>query len=184
MLGVTGALAITWSNAGWAKGLDVALMSLLFLTQLAYSFAALMMFSLIGTRLSIWLLILGHIVVCVPFALRTTIAALAQLSRSLLESSYRLGGSTLYAFRRVIYPLIKPSIMVGAFLAFMSSFDNVPISLFLTDPQIELLPIHLWQIINNELDARAASASGVLIALTAVRLGIIERLSGVTRCMR
>ncbi len=184
VLGVSGALAIARSNARWAKGLDMAFMSPLLLPQLAYGFAALMMFSLAGARLSIWLLIIGHIAVCVPFVIRTTIAALAQLSNSLLESSYSLGAGKLYTFRRVTYPLIRPGIMAGAFLAFMSSFDNVPVSLFLTDPQIEVLPIHLWQIINNELDARAASAAGVLIILTVVLLVIMERLSGVTRYMR
>ena len=184
VLGVAGALAIARSNANWAKGADMVFMSPLLLPQLAYGFAALMMFSMTGARLSIWILILGHIAVCVPFVVRTTIAALAQLSNSLLESSYSLGAGKFYTFRRVTYPLIKPGVMAGAFIAFMSSFDNVPVSLFLTDPQIEVLPIHLWQIINNELDARAASTAGVLIIITVFLLVAMERVSGVTRYMR
>ncbi|MGI9333688.1 MAG: ABC transporter permease [Gammaproteobacteria bacterium] len=184
VLGVAGALAIARSKANWAKGLDMAFMSPLLLPQLAYGFAALMMFSLMGAKLSIWLLIIGHIAVCVPFVIRTTIAALSQLSNSLLESSYSLGAGRMYTFRRVIYPLIRPGVMAGAFLAFMSSFDNVPVSLFLTDPKIEVLPIHLWQIINNQLDPRAASTAGVLIIVTVVLLVIMERVSGVTRYMR
>ncbi len=183
-LGTAGALAIGRSQAGWAKALDMTFMSPLLLPALAFGFAALMMFSLLGVRLSITTLVIGHIVVCVPFVLRTTIAALAQLDPAMLECSYSLGAGRFYTFRRITFPLIKRGVWAGAFIAFMSSFDNVPVSLFLTDPQIEVLPIHLWQIINNELDARAASASGVLVILTLVLLLIMERISGVTRYMR
>lgn len=184
VLGIAGALAIGRSQKPWARSLDMLFMSPLLLPQLAYGFAALMMFSLMGARLSTMTLILGHIVVCVPFVLRTTIAALAQLSSALLESSHSLGAGRFYTFRRITFPLIRPGVWAGAFIAFMSSFDNVPVSLFLTDPQLEVLPIHLWQIINNELDARAASTAGVLIIITLVLLVVMERASGITRYMK
>lgn len=184
VLGVSAALAVAHSSARWAKSLDMAFMSPLLLPQLSYGFAALMLFSFSGARLSLPVLIVGHIAVCVPFVLRTTVAALSQLSKSLLESSYSLGAGKWYTFRRVTFPMIRSGVYAGAFLAFVSSFDNVPVSLFLTDPQIEMLPIHLWQIINNDLDARAASTAGVLILLTVVVLIVMEKLSGVTKYIR
>ena len=78
----------------------------------------------------------------------------------------------------------KRGVAAGAFIAFMSSFDNVPVSLFLQDARTQVLPIHLWNIIHSELDARAASASGVLIVISLILMIVMERLSGVTRFMR
>ena len=183
-LGVSGALAIGRSNALWARILDNVFMSPLFLPAIAFGFAALMLFSLLQVKLSLLTLLIGHTVVCVPFVIRTTVAALSQMNPALLESSQSLGASKLYTFRRVTLPIIKPGIISGAFLAFMASFDNVPVSLFLTNPRTEVLPIYLWQIINSQLDARAAAAAAFLIFFTVILLVIMERVAGVTRYMR
>jgi len=181
VLGTAGALAIGRSRAPWARALDTLLMSPMLLPALAFGFAALIYFSALGWPLSLATLAIGHIVVCVPFVLRTTTAALAQLDPALLECSTSLGAGPLYTFRRVTLPVIGRGIAAGAFLAFMASFDNVPVSLFLSDPRTEVLPIHLWQIIDIDLDVRAASASGVLIVFTLLVMLIAERAAGLTK---
>jgi hypothetical protein len=66
----------------------------------------------------------------------------------------------------------------------MASFDNVPVSLFLSDARTEVLPIHLWQIIETSLDVRAAAASGVLILLTLALVLVADRVGGLTRHLR
>ena len=183
-LGVAAALAIYRSKAAWARVLDMLFMSPLILPALAFGFAILMMFSLLGFRPTIWTLTIGHIAVCVPFVLRTTLASLSQLDPALLESSRSLGAGEFHTFRRVTLPLIRRGVIAGGFIAFMASFDNVPVSLFLQDARTQVLPIHLWDIIHNQLDSRAASASGVLILVTLVAMVIMERVSGVTRFMK
>jgi putative spermidine/putrescine transport system permease protein len=184
VLGTAAAVAIARSRAPWARALDALFMSPLVLPALALGFAALMYFSALGWPLSLATLAIGHIVVCVPFVLRTTIAALAQLDPALLDSSTSLGASAVYTFRRITLPSIGRGIAAGAFLAFMASFDNVPVSLFLSDARTEVLPIHLWQIIDTDLDVRAASASGVLIVFTLLVMLIAERLAGLSRQLR
>ncbi len=184
LLGVAAALAIGRSKAKWARLLDMVFMSPLILPALAFGFALLMMFSLLGFRPSLWTLAIGHFIVCVPFVLRITLASLSQLDPALLESSKSLGASEFYTFRRITLPLIRRGVMAGAFIAFMASFDNVPVSLFLQDARTQVLPFHLWDIIHNQLDSRAASASGVLIILTVVLMLLMERVSGVTRFMK
>ena len=180
-LGTPAALALARSRTRWARALDSLFMSPLLLPALAFGFGALMAFSLAGIRMSLWTLAAGHVVVCVPFVLRTTIAALAQLDPGLLESSASLGAGRIYTFRRITLPLIGRGVGAGAFLAFMASFDNVPVSLFLSDARTEVLPIHLWQIIETSLDVRAAAASGLLILITSALLLIAERLAGLTK---
>ena len=138
----------------------------------------------LGLSPSIPLLVLGHVIVCVPFVLRTTTAALTQLDPALLDASYSLGGSWWMTFRRVTLPLIAPGLGSGAFLAFMASFDNVPVSLFLSDERTEMLPIHLWQQIDTNLDVRTAAVSGLIVILTLALMLIAERMAGLTRQLR
>jgi putative spermidine/putrescine transport system permease protein len=180
-IGTAGALVVSRSHAAWARALDALLLSPLVLPALAFGFACLMYFSMIGLAPSVPLLIVGHTIVCFPFVMRTTVASLAQLDPGLLEASESLGGGTWMTFRRVILPLIGKGIGAGAFIAFMSSFDNVPVSLFLADARTEVLPIHMWQIIDNDLDVRTAAVSGVLVAFTIVLMILAERFAGLTR---
>jgi putative spermidine/putrescine transport system permease protein len=130
------------------------------------------------------LLVLRHVVICVPFVLRTTLASLSQLASALLEASESLGAPRLMTFRRVTLPLISSGVGAGAFLAFMASFDNVPVSLFLADERTEVLPIHLWQQIETNLDVRTAAASGVIVMATLILMALAEKLFGLTRRLR
>ena len=119
VLGTLGALAIARSESRFARVADVVFMSPLILPALAYGFAALVYIHLLGFHPSIPLLVLGHVVVCVPFVLRTTIAALAQVDPALFDASASLGAGRVMTFRRVTLPLIGRGIAAGAFLAFM-----------------------------------------------------------------
>jgi putative spermidine/putrescine transport system permease protein len=180
VLGTAAALGIARSRSAWVRSADVLFMSPLLLPALAFGFAALVFISRMGFSPSIPFLVLGHVIVCVPFVLRTTTASLTQLDPALLDASYSLGGSWWMTFRRVTLPLIAPGVASGAFLAFMASFDNVPVSLFLSDERTEMLPIHLWQQIDTNLDVRTAAVSGLIVILTLVLMLIAERMAGLT----
>lgn len=184
VIGTAGALAVASNRAPWARALDALLMSPLVLPALAFGFACLVYFNMVGLAPSVPLLVLGHTVVCFPYVMRTTVASLAQLDPGLLEASESLGASPRMTFARVTLPLIGKGIAAGAFIAFMASFDNVPVSLFLADARTEVLPIHMWQIIENDLDVRTAAVSGVLIAFTIVLMIAAERFAGLTRQLR
>jgi putative spermidine/putrescine transport system permease protein len=184
VLGVAAALAIARSRSAWARMLETMFMSPLVLPALAYGFAALMLFSLLGIHPSTATLALGHVVISVPFVLRTTLASLSQLDPALLDCSSSLGASPVYTFRRVTLPLIGRGVASGAFIAFMVSFDNVPVSLFLQDARTQVLPIHLWDIIQNQLDSRAASACGVIILCTVALMLVMERVAGFSRFVK
>lgn len=181
VLGVAASLAISRSKTLTAKLLDSLFMSPLVLPALAFGLAALMFFSLIGLPVSLLTLVIGHTIVCVPYVVRNTVAALAQLEPTLLESSAILGASRLYTFRRIVLPLIRPGIISGAFIAFMSSFDNVPVSLFLRDAATDMLPIRMWQDLEGKLDVTIAALSSVLIIATIALMAIMERTTGLSK---
>ena len=184
VLGAAASLAIARSRSKWVRAADILFMSPLVLPALAFGFAALIYINRLGFSPNVPLLVLGHVVVCVPFVLRTTIASLSQLDPALLDASFSLGGSRWMTFRRVTLPLIAPGLASGGFLAFMASFDNVPVSLFLADERTEVLPIHLWQQIETNLDVRTAAVSGVIVIFTLVLMLLAERFAGLTSRMR
>lgn len=184
VLGTAASIAIARSRAGWVRACDTLFMSPLLLPALAFGFAALIFINKLGMTPNIPFLVLGHVIVCVPFVLRTTIAALTQLDPALLDASYSLGGGSWMTFRRVTLPLIAPGVASGAFLCFMASFDNVPVSLFLADERTEVLPIHLWQQIETNLDVRTAAASGLIVIFTLALMILTERMAGLTKQIR
>jgi putative spermidine/putrescine transport system permease protein len=184
VLGTAASIGIARTNLRLVRLTDLLFMSPLLLPALAFGFAALVYINKLGFSPNIPLLVLGHVIVCVPFVLRTTLAALSQLDPALLDASQSLGGGQWMTFRRVVLPLIAPGIGAGAFLAFMASFDNVPVSLFLADERTEVLPIHLWQQIDTNLDVRTAAASGLIVIFTLALMGVAERMAGLTKRMR
>lgn len=184
VLGSLGALGLARSRSLAARVADSFFMSPLVLPGIAFGLAALMYFTLIGFRPSLGLIIAGHMIVTVPFVLRTTTASLSQLDPALLDSSRALGASWLYTLRRVTLPLIFPGIAAGAFLAFMSSVDNVAVSLFLSNARTDMLPIRMWGMMEATLDVRIAAISGVLIASAFMLMLIMEWTVGLTRRMR
>lgn len=184
LLGVTAALAIARSTSARARLLDSLFMSPLVLPALAFGLSSLIFFSAMQVDVSPTTLVIGHTVVCVPYVIRTTVASLAQLDPALLECSASLGANRWMTLRRITLPAIRPGIFAGAFIAFMSSFDNIPVSIFLRDARTDLLPIRMWQDLEGKLDVTIAAASSVLILLTLALMIAMERATGLSRRLR
>ncbi|MDB5785139.1 ABC transporter permease subunit [Caballeronia mineralivorans] len=184
VLAVGAAVALARRRSLAARVLDSFFMAPLTVPSLALGLGILVLFNLESAGLSFYSLLAGHIALCAPYILYTTSASYAQLDPALLDSSLCLGASPMRTFRRVVLPALWPGIASGAFIAFMNSFDNVALSLFLSDARSEVLPIRLWHIIEDSLDVRAAAVSGVLILVTLVSMLIMERVAGLSRQFR
>ena len=184
LAGTAAALALAQARGRWARVADAFFMSPLVLPGLAFGLAALMYFTLLGLRPSLELLVCGHLIVVVPFVLRTVGAALSQRDPALLDASASLGASRFTTFRRITLPLIAPGIAAGGFLAFMASMDQVPVSLFLASARTDMLPIRMWGMMESTLDVRVAAVSGTLIVLAFLLMLLMERMTGLTRRMR
>lgn len=181
VLGVAAALALARRRGAWPRLAEAAFLSPLTIPSLALGLGILMLFNLASAGLSFGSLLAGHVALCAPYVLFTTSASCAQVDPAWLESSHVLGASGWYSLRRIVLPRILPGILSGAFIAFMNSFDNVALSLFLSDGRSEVLPIRLWHIIEDSLDVRAAAASGMLIGVTALSMLLMERVAGLSR---
>jgi putative spermidine/putrescine transport system permease protein len=180
-LGAAAALAIARSTSKLARVLDALFMSPMVLPAMAFGLSLLLIFNILGVRLSIATLVLGHTIICVPFVIRMVGASVQQLNPALIACSLSLGASRWYTFRRITMPLIRRGLAASCFIAFLSSFDNVPVSLFLADARTEVLPIKLWAILEGSLDVRVAAVSGVIVIVTLIALIGAEAFAGVTR---
>ena len=154
------------------------------LVAIASPLLALVVTVVVGIPISPLTLVIGHTIVCVPYVIRTTVAALSQLPPALLESSASLGAGRAYTFRRITLPLIAPGIAAGAFITFMSSFDNVPVSLFLRDASTDMLPIRMWQDLEGKLDVSIAAVSSLMVLGTLILMIVMERLTGISKRLR
>lgn len=184
VLAVAAALALARRPENWARAAEAFFLSPLMLPSLAIGLALLMLFNLVGSGLSFWTLVAGHVAITSPYVFRTTTASLMQLDGALLECARSLGATQLFMFRTVTLPLIFRGVAAGAFIGFMFSFDNVAVSLFLSDARSEVLPIRMWHLIESSLDVRAAALSGALVAATLVLMLVMERLAGISRHLR
>ena len=184
VLAVSAALPLARRPEAWARAVEAFFLSPLMLPTLAIGLALLMLFNLAGGGLSFWTLVAGHIAITAPYVFRTTTASLVQLDGALFECARSLGASPLFLFRTVTLPLIFRGVAAGAFIGFMYSFDNVAVSLFLSDARSEVLPIRMWHLIESSLDVRAAAVSGVLILATLLLMVVMERVAGISRHLR
>lgn len=175
------ALGIARNPARWARWADGAFMLPLVLPGISFGLAALMFASWLGLSASLPLLVVTHAVVITPYVLRTAAASAAGLQPSWLDASAVLGASSWMTFRRVVLPAIRSGVLAGAFLAFVSSFDNVPVSLFLGSARTDMLPIRMWGMMENSLDVRVAAISGLLVGFSFIVLLLMDRVVGLTK---
>ena len=181
VLATAAALGIARNPAAWARWADGGFMLPLVLPGIAFGLAALMFASWLGLTPSLPLLVVAHGIIITPYVLRSAIAAATGLEPAWLDASAVLGASRWMTFRRVMLPALRSGILAGAFLAFMSSLDNVPASLFLGSARTDMLPIRMWGMMENSLDVRVAAISGLLIILSFIVLLLMDRVSGLTR---
>ncbi|MFN8757823.1 MAG: ABC transporter permease [Tagaea sp.] len=174
-LGTLAAVVLAGRKDRWAVALDSLFMSPMVFPAMSLGLALLLVLSLAGIRLSLLTLAVGHVVIATPFVIRMVSAAAQQMNPALLDCAASLGASRTYALFTVTLPLIRPGVVSGAIVAFLTSIDHVPVSLMLSDPRTETLPIHLWAILEANLDVRVAAVSGVIVAATVAVMLIVDR---------
>lgn len=125
-------------------------------------------------------LLLGHTVIMLPFIIRVIASSLANFDFAVEEASLSLGAGRLKTFFTVVLPNIKSGIIAAVLIAFLESFNNVDISVFMTGPGISTFPIQMLLYVENNFDPTIAAISVLLMLFTAVLMFLIERLMGLS----
>lgn len=113
-------------------------------------------------------LILAHTVLAAPLVLITVSASLAGFDPRLEQASRNLGASSWTTTRRVILPSIRPGVLAGAIFAFIASWDEIVVTLFLSRFDVYTLPRRMWNGIRENTDPTVAAAAVVLIVITLI----------------
>jgi putative spermidine/putrescine transport system permease protein len=125
----------------------------------------------------------GHLLISLPFVLRLTMASVVALDPMIERASYSLGASNLQTLRYVILPMIAPGAVAGTIFAFLISFDEVTIALFLALPGQTSLPAQIFNFASQGSDPVITAASGGMIIFTLCLMLLIERYYGVLQLM-
>lgn len=183
MLSVPAGIAITrysFPGRDWLNGL---FLSPLIIPHLVLGVAFLRLFALIGATGSFAWLVVTHAIIVTPYVLRLVMSALAGMDSSAEQAALTLGASRRTVFLRITAPMILPGITGGWLLAFINSFDELTMSIFVTSPQTITLPVRMYMYATESIDPMMAAVSAMMIALTAAAMLILDRVFGLDRIL-
>lgn len=178
VLAVPAALAFSRYDFIGKGALAAFFLSPLMIPHVVLGIAFLRFFTQGGLSGTMAALIISHIILVFPFALRLTLSAATGMDRSIESAAISLGAGNLTLFRRVTLPLILPGVISGWALSFIQSFDEVTMTVFLAAPGTETLPVRMFLYVQDNIDPLVTSVSAVVILITMVALMILDRLYG------
>jgi putative spermidine/putrescine transport system permease protein len=114
--------------------------------------------------------IVAHTVLAIPFVVISVGASLTGFDRDVELASASLGANRVTTWRRVTLPLIMPGVLSGFVFAFVTSFDEVVVSLFIQTPSATTLPVVMYQSVTQEIDPTIGAASSLMVVVTTVLL--------------
>lgn len=120
--------------------------------------------------------ILAHAALGVPFVVITVTATLAGFDHSLTRAAANLGSQPVNTFMKVILPLVTPGVISGALFAFITSFDEVVIVLFLAGPEQRTIPLQMWSGIREQISPTILAVASLLVLISIVLLTVLELL--------
>ncbi len=145
---------------------------------------ALMQYVVVRFDVPVALALLGsHTILTVPYVLRVVGASLAHVRADMEEAAYLLGASRLGAFIKVVLPNIRAGMLAAFILGFITSFNQVPVSLFMTGPGVSTLPIQMLGYMEYTFDPSIAALSALLALLSVLIMMVAERALGLSRFM-
>ena len=183
LFAVPAALAIARYRFRGRDALAALFLSPLMIPHVVLGIAFLRFFTTIGMGGSFPALLVAHVVVVFPFALRLTLAAATGMDRSVEMAAVSLGAGGWTLFRRVTLPLILPGVISGWALAFIQSFDDLTMTVFLAAPGTETLPVRMFLYIQDNIDPLVTSVSACVIAVAVVALIALDRAYGLERLL-
>jgi putative spermidine/putrescine transport system permease protein len=180
---VPAALAVARHRFVGRDALMALFQSPLMIPHVVLGIAFLRFFTEIGLAGTFTGLVLSHVVIVFPFALRLTLAAATGMNPAIEQAAASLGASAHVIVRRITLPLIAPGLLSGWALAFINSFDDVTMSVFIATPGTETLPVRMFLYIQDNIDPLVTSVSAAVIGVTVVAMVALDRFFGLERLL-
>ncbi|SEH03600.1 putative spermidine/putrescine transport system permease protein [Nonomuraea solani] len=166
VLGTAAALGLTRARMrglGLAQGAMLAPMIVPGVVLAVGTYAVFLKLQLVGTLAGF---VMAHTVLALPFVMIPVAASLRGFDRRLESAAASLGAGRWATFRSVTLPLVAPGVASGALFAFVTSFDEVVVSLFIQSPYLQTLPVKMYASVTREIDPTIAAAATMILVLT------------------
>ena len=128
-----------------------------------------------------WALMAAHVLLVVPYAVRVVSASLAHLRVDVEEAAVLLGATRMQTFVKIVLPNISQGVVAAFILGFVTSFNQVPVSLFLTGPGISTLPVDMLGAMEFVYDPSIAALSTVLALFSMAVVLLAEKTLGLSK---
>ena len=169
VLGVLSAIALTRRRFRGKAAVSALLLSPLVIPYVVFGISLLLLFHTIGVPRSLLTVVIGHIVISLPYTILVLVPRLDQIDVSLEEAAFDLGASRLRTFRSITLPLILPAVVSAFLITFTTSFDEYAVASFVVGTRATF-PIYLYSALRfpNQLPQVIAVAVVVLVLSLAV----------------
>lgn len=176
VLGTVAALGLS-SRHMPARGAIMALLISPMIVPLIISAAAMFFFfSKVNLAQTYVGVILAHTALGIPFVVITVTATLSSFDTTLIRAAHSLGANPTRTFFKVVLPLVTPGVVSGALFAFITSFDEVVVVLFIAGPEQRTMPIQMWSGIREQISPTILAVATMLVLLSMLLLTTLELL--------
>ena len=189
VLGALAAFAIVRYEFRYQTTLETVLISPLIYPWIVVGLSLLLFLNRLGDALGVtvqlgfFTLLLGHVMFTLPYPIRTIGASLQNYDHSLEEAAQNLGATEIESYVRVTLPLIQPGLVSGFVFAFILSFNQYIVSLFLSGSELTTMPLILFSLFYNTAPATLAAIATLLMAGILTVIGVVEYLFGISEFM-
>lgn len=126
-------------------------------------------------------MLIGHTLLCIPYIMRNVASALTNIDSSMEEAALSLGASRSRMLVTIVLPNIKSGVLAACVLAIINSFNNVPLSVFLSGPGTVMLPVAMLNYVEYHFDPTVAALSSVMMLATMIIMYIVDKTLGLDK---
>lgn len=156
----------------------------LFVPMVMTGLALLIAANVYGVYSTMTRILIGHCVLTMPYVVRSMASSLSGFDPNQELAARNLGATPFQAFIKVTLPQLGPGLVAGGIFAFIISFDNVAVSIFLSGPDFTTLPVQLYAYAINKSDPMIAAVSVLMIVFSLLVIGLAEKFFGLQNIMR
>ncbi|TPM41304.1 ABC transporter permease [Mesorhizobium sp. B2-2-3] len=175
VLGILAARSITRYRYPGRRAINGLIMAPLVLPEVIVAISMLLVMLQLGLSLSLFTVVLGHVLVCIPYSMTVLTSGFEGFDRSLEEASADLGESAFGTFRRVTLPMVAPAIISSLLVCFTISLDEFIIAFFLTGTEATL-PIYIWGQLRFAAKLPGVLALGTLLLVASFLLMTVAEI--------
>ncbi|MFZ5964069.1 ABC transporter permease [Thalassococcus sp. BH17M4-6] len=175
-LGTLAAIGLSQSHVPGKRAIMAVLISPMIVPLIISATGMYFFYSKIGIVGTYWGVVLAHAVLGIPFVIITVTATLVGFDRSLVRAAANMGADPVTTFFRVQMPLILPGVISGGLFAFITSFDEVVVVLFIGSAELQTLPWQMFTGLREQISPTILAAATILVAISICLLATVEVL--------